>query len=73
MQTFVQLRVVGPTQEGLPEFRLTSDLGAAAEGTNSALLAGPEQVAQGRALAAAFTHRKTRTGKPGERFYGGEH
>lgn len=58
VQTLVELRVVGPTQEGLPELRLTSALGGTAEGTHSALLARPEEVAQGRALAAAFTDTK---------------
>lgn len=55
VQTLVELRVLGPPQEGLPEFRLTSALRATAKGTHPALLARPEQVAQGRTLAAAFT------------------
>lgn len=63
VQTLVELRVVGPPQEGLAEFRLTPALGATAQGANSALLARPEQVPQGRALAAAFTDTETRPGE----------
>lgn len=65
VQALVELRVVGPLQEGLPEFRLTSALQATAKGTHPALLAGPEQVTQGRTLAAAFTD-KDRNGKRGQ-------
>lgn len=54
VQTVVELRVGGPSQEGLPELGLIFALRPAAERTHPALLAGPEQVAQGRALAAAF-------------------
>lgn len=57
VQTLVELRVVGPPQEGLPEFRLTSALQATAKRTHPALLARPEQVTQGRTLAAAFTDK----------------
>lgn len=60
VQTLVELRVGGPTQEGLPEFWLTSALGAAAERTDPALLARPEQVAKWCSLAAAFTHKHKR-------------
>lgn len=63
VQTLVELRVVSPAQEGLAELRLTSALRGTAEGANSALLARPEEVTQGRALAAAFTDTKTGTGK----------
>ena len=55
MQPLVELRVGGPPQEGLPELRLTFALRPAAQRTHAALLARPEQVAQGRSLAAAFT------------------
>lgn len=61
VQALVQVGVVGPTQEGLPKFQVTSALRAAAKGTHPALLARPEQVAQGRPLAAAFTDTKTGT------------
>lgn len=54
VQAVVELRVGGPSQEGLPELGLIFALRPAAERTHPALLAGPEQVAQGRALAAAF-------------------
>lgn len=54
VQTLVELRVGGPPQEGLPELRLAFALRPAAERTHPALLARSEQVAQGRALAAAF-------------------
>lgn len=63
VQALVELRVGGPPEEGLPELRLTSALRPAAQRTHAALLASPEQVAQGCALAAAFTQSQGETGR----------
>lgn len=60
MQAVVELRVGGPSQEGLPELGLIFALRPAAERTHPALLAGPEQVAKGGTLASAFTQPETK-------------
>lgn len=55
VQPLVELGVGGPSEERLPALRLTSGVRPATQGAHAALLARPEQIAQGSALAAAFT------------------
>jgi len=55
VQALVELRVGGPPEERLPALGLTFGVRPATQRAHAALLAGAEQVAQGGALAAAFT------------------
>ena len=60
VKALVELRVCGPSEEGLPALWLTSGVWPPTQWTDPALLTRSEQVTQGCTLAAAFTQSKER-------------